>query len=141
MKKKQNNQSGEGYVDSVVSVLVFAMITVILLNLFSMITLYQKLNSVATATAEYAAANGSVGADTQAYFENLCDVYGIEASVTFAGSTIWRDSTYVQLGEEIRVSVTAQSEVLGNGEYGMSVPLTARCATCSAKYWKEGELP
>ena len=141
MKKKQNNQIGEGYVDSVVSVLVFAMITVILLNLFSMITLYQKLNSVAAATAEYASLNGSVGSDTQDYFDRLCEVYGIAATVSFADSETVLDTACVQLGGEIRVTVTAQTVVLGNGEYDSPVPLTARCGTISAKYWKDGELP
>lgn len=60
-------RKGEGYIDTVVLVLIFTMLVVVLLQLFSAVFLSQKLHAVAEETARYAAACGEIGADVTTY--------------------------------------------------------------------------
>ena len=73
-------RKGEGYIDTVVLVLIFTMLVVVLLQLFSAVFLSQKLHAVAEETARYAAACGEIGDDVTTYFEAVCTRYGAAAN-------------------------------------------------------------
>lgn len=130
MKHLLRNRRGEGYFEVVVTVLVCAMLLVVTLNLFGILTTRQSLNQIADATAEYAAVHGSTGMDAETFFSELCHSYGIAATVSFAGSESGaRDR--VQYGDRIVITVTANV----NGQR-----LQARADAASLVYWK-GETP
>ena len=133
-------RKGEGYIDTVVLVLIFTMLVVVLLQLFSAVFLSQKLHAVAEETARYAAACGEIGADVTTYFETVCTRYGLTAELSFAGSVCLEGSEKVQLGDVICVTVTAKPKQ----KYGwMALPasMQATYRARSVRYWKAGDLP
>ena len=130
MKRFFRDNRGEGYFEVVVTVLVCAMLLVVTLNLFRILTTRQSLNQIADATAGYAAIHGSTGEDTEAYFSALCREYGVTAAVSFDGSERIAGDR-VQYGDMIQVTVTTEQN---------RQTLTAKATAHSLVYWK-GETP
>ena len=133
-------RKGEGYIDTVVLVLIFTMLVVVLLQLFSAVFLSQKLHAVAEETARYAAACGEIGDDVTTYFETVCTRYGIAAELSFAGSVCLAGSEKVQLGDVICVTVTAKPKQ-ENGWLALPASMQTIYRARSVQYWKAGDLP
>ena len=133
-------RKGEGYIDTVVLVLIFTMLVVVLLQLFSSVFLSQKLHAVAEETARYAAACGEIGADITTYFETVCTRYGLAAELSFAGSVCLTGSEKVQLGDVICVTVTAKPKP-ESGWLALPASMQATYRARSVRYWKAGDLP
>ena len=133
-------RKGEGYIDTVVLVLIFTMLVVVLLQLFSSVFLSQKLHAVAEETARYAAACGEIGADVTTYFETVCARYGLTAELSLAGSVCLAGSEKVQLGDVICVTVTAKPKP-ESGWLAFSASMQATYRARSVRYWKAGDLP
>lgn len=132
-------RKGEGYIDTVVLVLIFTMLVVVLLQLFSAVFLSQKLHAVAEETARYAAACGEIGAGVTTYFETVCTRYGLAAELSFVGSVCLEGSEKVQLGDVICVTVTAKPKQ-ENGWMALSASMQATYRARSVRYWKAGDL-
>ncbi len=63
LKKIVKSKRGEGYVDMCVGVIVFVMILVIAINIFSFITMRIEMDQIADELLEVATYNGSFGTE------------------------------------------------------------------------------
>ena len=69
------NKRGEGYVDVCVGVVVFVMIIVIAINIFSFITLRVELDHICDEILEASTYSGAFGDDSQDAYERMLDEY------------------------------------------------------------------
>ena len=136
MKKLWKSKRGEGYVDMCVGVIVFVMILVIAINIFSFITLRIEMDQIADELIEAATYSGCFGDDFWACDENMMDEYFYYDSDFGADS--YFNSTYerVQLGNKMWVEISVDTYIKGLGAFKIPVTLTVRRSGLSQKYWK-----
>ena len=133
----RNNRRGEGYVDLVVCVLVLTMVMILVLNIFSFLTLKQDLDYFAKQMVETACAEGAFGEAVEERYEELAEETGLRPEWSFDGSDIFQAvGRTVQYGETVSVTLTIRSEVRGLGFFSIPVTLTARASGLSRRYWK-----
>ncbi len=142
-RKKQNaicaflNRKGEGYIDTVVSVVASMMVIVIAMNIFSFLTIKQDLDYYAKEMIEVCASTGRTGEEANQRAAELDNEVGLSPIVSYAGTEYFNSSNKtVQYGELIVVTVTCQTTVRGIGVFEIPVTLTAKHSGLSRKYWK-----
>ena len=136
IKKLFKNKNGEGYVDLCVGVVVFVMLLVIAINIFSFITLRIELGQIADELLEVATFNGSFGDEFDKRDDELLDeyfyyYYHIEADEYF-NEEYYR----VQLGHTMKVTVSVRTQIKGLGVFKIPVTLSVTRSGISQKYWK-----
>lgn len=136
MKKLLKSRRGEGYVDMCVGVVVFVMILVIAINIFSFITLRIEMDQIADELIEAATYSGCFGSDFWDRDRDLIDdyfFYDIDC-----GADRYYNSTYerVQLGNKMWVKVSYDTYIKGLGVFKIPVTLTVKRSGLSQKYWK-----
>ena len=136
MLKAIRNKKAEGYIDICVGVVVFAIVLVIAINIFSFITLKVEMDQIAEELIEAATYSGSF--DTR--FDQCCadmqdDYFGFNVDY---GADSYFNSTYerVQLGERMWVSVSVQTYVRGLGVFKIPVTVSVTRSGLSEKHWK-----
>ena len=136
MLKAIRNKKAEGYIDICVGVVVFAIVLIIAINIFSFITLKVEMDQIAEELIEAATYFGSF--DTR--FDQCCadmqdDYFGFDVDY---GADSYFNSTYerVQLGERMWVSVSVQTYVRGLGIFKIPVTVSVTRSGLSEKYWK-----
>lgn len=136
MLKAIRNKKAEGYIDICVGVVVFVMVLVIAINIFSFITLKVEMDQIAEELIEAATYSGSF--DTR--FDQCCadmqdDYFGFDVDY---GADSYFNSTYerVQLGERMWVTVSVQTYVHGLGVFKIPVTVSVTRSGLSEKYWK-----
>ena len=136
MLKAIRNKKAEGYIDTCVGVVVFVMVLVIAINIFSFITLKVEMDQIAEELIEAATYSGSF--DTR--FDQCCadmqDDY-FDFHVNY-GADSYFNSTYerVQLGERMWVTVSVRTYVRGLGVFKIPVTVSVTRSGLSEKYWK-----
>ena len=127
---------GEGYIDVVISVLVAMMLIVLILNVFSFMTLKQNMDYFAKEMINCAAANGTTTGRVNTRYDELVEETGIAPGVSW--NTVYFNASQrtVQLGDTIQVTLTLRSYVRGLGVISVPVTLTAKHSGISQKYWK-----
>ena len=122
LKKIFKNRNGEGYVDMCVGVIVFVMILVIAINIFSFITLRIEMDQIADELLEAATYNGCFNDEFWARDTDMLDEY-YYYDIDY-GADEYFNSTYhrVQLGHVMWVEISVTTEIKGLG--------------LSQKYWK-----
>lgn len=136
MLKAIRNKKAEGYIDTCVGVVVFVMVLVIAINIFSFITLKVEMDQIAKELIEAATYSGSF--DTQ--FDQCCadmqDDY-FDFDVDYDADSYF-NSTYerVQLGERMWVTVSVRTYVRGLGVFKIPVTVSVTRSGLSEKYWK-----
>ena len=130
------NKRGEGYVDMCVGVIVFVMILVIAINIFSFITLRIEMDQIADELIESATYNGSFGTSFEERNSELKKQY-YDYSVSCSADKYF-NSPYkrVQLGNTMYVTVTVQTDIKGLGVFKIPVTLSVTRSGLSQKYWK-----
>ena len=136
MKRILQSKKGDGYIDVVISVLVAMMLVVLILNVFSFLTLKQDLDYFAKEMISCAAANGMTAGAVNTRYSELTAETGISPTVTWNAAYFNAAQRTVQLGDTIRVTLTMQSRVRGLGLISVPVTLTAKHSGISQKYWK-----
>lgn len=136
LRKILKNKRGEGYVDMCVGVIVFVMILVIAINIFSFITLRIEMDQIADELLETATYNGCFGSefwDRDSALLNQYYYYDIDY-----GADEYFNSTYhrVQLGHVMSVTVSVDTYVKGLGVFKIPVTLSVTRSGLSQKYWK-----
>lgn len=136
LKKVLKNRNGEGYVDMCVGVIVFVMIIVIAINIFSFITLRIEMDRIADELLEAATYNGCFSGEfyrrdndfTMDYF-----YYDINY-----GADEYFNSAYkrVQLGHVMWVEISVTTDIKGLGVFKIPVTLTVKRSGLSQRYWK-----
>ncbi len=135
-KKLMKSKKGVGYVDMCVGVVVFVMILVIAINIFSFITLRIELDQIAdelieAATYEGCFGNGFSSTDTAMLndYYYYCLHYGADK---YFNSAYQR----VQLGDRMWVEVSMDTYIKGLGVFKIPVTVTVKKSGLSEKYWK-----
>lgn len=133
---KVKNRRGEGYVDMCVGVIVFVMILVIAINIFSFITLRVEMDQIADELIDSATYNGSFGTQFNERAEQLKDQY-YDYSVTYSADKYFNSPLKrVQLGNTMYVTVTVQTDIKGLGVFKIPVTLSVTRSGLSQRYWK-----
>ena len=136
MKKLLHSKKGEGYIDICVGVIVFVMIIVVTINIFSFITLRIEMDQIADELIEAATYEGCFGerfnkADTamlQQYY-----YYDVDWGADEYFNTAYER---VQLGDRMWVTVSKDTFIKGVGFFKIPVTLTVKKSGLSEKYWK-----
>ena len=136
MLKKLKNKQGEGYIDMCVGVVVFVMVLVIAINIFSFITLRIELDQVADELIEAATYSGEFRSDfnkadnamMEDYFNYDLD-WGADK---FFNTALGR----VQLGDRMWVEVSYDTYIKGLGVFKIPVTVTVKKSGLSERYWK-----
>ncbi len=127
------------YIDSVVSMVVIMLLIVLMLNVFSFVTLKQDLSYISSELADAASSAGCVSSEVAARFSELCRETGLDAgSVTysFSGTSYIGETDRVQYGELIRVRVSCSTKVMGSGIFTLPATVCAEKSCLCEKYWK-----
>ena len=136
MNKVIQSKRGDGYIDVVVAVLVTMMLLILALNIFSFFTLKQDMDYYAKEVLEVACAEGQTSGEIYNRYYELGDEMGFYPS--FSWQTTYYNSPYrrVQLGDQIKITMTYRTYVKGFGIFKIPVTLTVTKSGVSEKYWK-----
>ncbi len=136
MKKLLRSRKGEGYIDTCVGVIVFVMILVVAINVFSFITLKTELDEICDELIETATYTGEFGSEFWNRDSDLLDkyyYYGIETTAErYFNSSYQR----VQLGDTMSVEINVRTYLKGLGVFKIPVTVTVSKSGISEKYWK-----
>ena len=119
-----------------VGVIVFVMILVIAINIFSFITLRIELDQIADEILEASTYSGAFGGDSQDAYERMLDqYYDFDLDI---GADEYFNSYYkrVQLGHPMYVTVSVDTYIKGLGVFKIPVTVTVTRSGLSQKYWK-----
>lgn len=132
MKSKR----GEGYVDMCVGVVVFVMILVIAINIFSFITLRIELDRIADEILDASTYSGAFGGESQDAYERMLDEYydfDLELDADDYYNTAYKR---VQLGHAMYVTVSVDTYIKGLGVFKIPITVSVTRSGLSQKYWK-----
>lgn len=136
IKKLMQSKRGEGYIDTAVSVVVFVMILVVAINIFSFITLKQEMDQIAEELIETATYSGSFEGDFWSRDSELLNqyyYYGIYTSAEKYYNSAYRR---VQLGDTMTVKIDVQTYLKGLGIFKIPITVSVTRSGISEKYWK-----
>lgn len=136
MIKILKRKNGEGYIDTVIGVMISMMVIVLALNVFSFLTLKQDLDYFAREMVEAAAANGRTTGETNVRYYELANETGLYPSYYWSASYYNYSYQRVQLGDSIKITLTYSTYVRGLGIFKIPITLTATHSSVSEKYWK-----
>lgn len=136
IKKLMRSRRGEGYIDTAVSVIVFVMILVVAINIFSFITLKQEMDQIAEELIEEATYSGCFGTEFWNRDSELLGqyyYYGIYTSAEKYYNSAYRR---VQLGDTMTVTIDVYTYLKGLGIFKIPVTVSVTRSGISEKYWK-----
>ena len=137
MFKLLNNKEGEGYIDTVVTVLASMMVIVLALNVFSFLTIKQDIDYFAKEMLYAATTSGSTLDEITLRYTNLCEEVGFNPDYTFNRTDYYNVSTgKVQLGDTVVVTITYETYIRGLGVFKIPITIKACHSGLSQKYWK-----
>ena len=136
IKKLLSSRKGEGYIDMCVGVIVFVMVLVVAINIFSFITLKVEMDQIAGDLIEVATYAGEFNED----FWNA-DSYNLEQYYDYYvqyGADEYFNSSYhrVQLGERMWVTVSKDTYIKGLGIFRIPITVSVTKSGLSERYWK-----
>lgn len=136
VKKLLRAKRGEGYVDMCVGVVVFVMILVIAVNIFSFITLRIEMDQIADDLIEAATYAGCFDDDFWNADGDMLDQY-YYYDIDY-GADRYFNSVYgrVQLGERMWVEISKHTYIKGLGVFKIPVTVSVKKSGLSEKYWK-----
>ena len=123
-KKLLSSRKGEGYIDMCVGVVVFVMVLVIAINIFSFITLKVEMDQIAEDLIEAATYAG----EFEEYYYYDMDW----------GADEYFNSGYqrVQLGTRMWVTISKTTYIKGLGVFKIPVTVSVTRSGLSERYWK-----
>ncbi len=136
MIKALKNKKAEGYIDIAVAVLVIAFILVIVISIWSMVTLKQDMNYMCSELLEIATVTGKIGPEVEARFVELCAEVGFTPTVAFSANYFETASGKVQLGEVISCTLSTEMTFMGFGGFELPFDVTVTQSGLSRIYWK-----
>lgn len=136
LKRAIKSKRGDGYVDMCVGVIVFVMILVIAINIFSFITLRIEMDQIADELLEVATYNGCFGDEFWDRDSEMLEQYYYYDVVCDADEYFNAAYSRVQLGHVMRVTVSVETYVKGLGVFKIPVTLTVTRSGLSQRYWK-----
>lgn len=135
-KKLLSSRKGEGYIDMCVGVVVFVMVLVIAINIFSFITLKVEMDQIAEDLIEAATYAGEFDDD---FWD--ADSYNLEEYYYYDidwGADEYFNSGYqrVQLGTRMWVTISKTTYIKGLGVFKIPVTVSVTRSGLSERYWK-----
>lgn len=136
MKRLLYSRRGEGYIDMCVFVVVFVMIIVLAMNIFSVLAIRSELDEIADELTDVATYTGAYGSEFDAVYNRLqsqrMPFYG-----SFGADSYYNINGYkVQLGDTMRLRVTAFVKLKGLGVFSKDISVTVIRTGVSQHYWK-----
>lgn len=136
MLKTLKNKKAEGYIDVAVAVLVIAFVLILIISIWSMITLKQDMTYMARELVEAATVSGRIGPEVEARFAELCAESGFTPTVSFSATYFDPITGKVQLGEVISVTLTTEMILPGFGGFELPFDVSVTQSGLSRVYWK-----
>ena len=136
MLKTLKNKKAEGYIDVAVAVLVIAFVLILIISIWSMITLKQDMTYMARELVEAATVSGRIGPEVEARFAELCTESGFTPTVSFSATYFDPITGKVQLGEVISVTLTTKMILPGFGGFELPFDVSVTQSGLSRVYWK-----
>ena len=134
-KKVLSSRKGEGYIDMCIGVVVFVMILVIAINIFSFITLKVEMDQIAEDLIESATYSGEFDTDFwNADMYNLDEYYYYDIDY---GADEYFNEAYrrVQLGTRMWVTISKETHVKGLGIFKIPITVSVTRSGLSERYW------
>ena len=129
------SRRADGYLDTVLSVMVLCFVLVFILSAVSLVLQYARLQQAADRICESACEKG--GTDLGDYLQTVAADVGLVFATDFSGSVFLDEAAgKIQLGDAVRVTLTAEVRFLGFGDFARTVTLSARANGLSRVYWK-----
>ncbi len=136
IKKLVCSRRGEGYIDTVVSVLVFVMILVVAINIFSFVTLKQEMDQIAEELIEEATYSGCFDTEFWSRDTELHSRY-YDYDVAISAEKYYNSVLHrVQLGDTMTVKISVTASLKGLGVFQLPVTVSVTRSGISEKYWK-----
>ncbi|MFT9493893.1 DUF4320 family protein [Anaerosolibacter sp.] len=130
MKRILKCNKGEGYIDTVVIVLVAMLIIALAMKVYPVFIAKNDLNAFVNELARVAEIEGRIGSVTTVKANELKETMGIDPTIS------WSRSGRVQLNEEFTVTATQVVDI-GFFEFGSyPITLTAKATGRSEVYYK-----
>lgn len=136
IKKLLHSRRGEGYIDTCIGVIVFVLILVVIINVFSFITLKTEMDEICDELIETATFTGEFGSDFWDRDGELLDKYywyGIDTDAERYYNTTYQR---VQLGDTMTVTINVTTYLKGFGIVKIPVNVSVTKSGISEKYWK-----
>jgi len=130
MKRVLKCNKGEGYIDTVVIVLVTMLIIALAMKVYPVFIVKNDLNAFVNELARVAEIEGRIGSVTTAKANELKETMGIDPTIS------WSRSGRIQLNEEFTVTLIQVVDI-GFFEFGsFPITLTAKATGRSEVYYK-----
>ncbi|MDD4414870.1 MAG: DUF4320 family protein [Oscillospiraceae bacterium] len=136
IKKLIRSKRGEGYIDTAISVVVFVMILVVAINIFSFIALKQEMDQIAEELIEAATYAGSFEGEFWNRDSELLNQYYYYGISTSAEKYFNSGYGRVQLGDTMTVKIDVTTHLKGLGIFKIPVTVSVTRSGISEKYWK-----
>ena len=136
IKKVLSSRKGEGYIDMCVGVVVFVMVLVIAINIFSFITLKVEMDQIAEDLIESATYSGEFNDDfwsADNYNHEEYYYYDIDYGADEYFNEAYRR---VQLGTRMWVTISKDTYIKGLGIFKIPVTVSVTRSGLSERYWK-----
>ena len=134
-KKIFSSKKGEGYVDICIATVIFVMLAVIGLNIFSFITLKADMDQIADELIVVATHSGRFGDEFNEMDNALIDDYFFY-EIEWGADEYFEDDEKVQLGDKMWVGISVDTSVKGLGVFEIPVTLRVKRSGISEVYWR-----
>lgn len=135
IKKIFSSKKGEGYVDICIATVIFVMLTVIALNIFSFITLKNDMDQIADNLIIAATHSGEFGDDFSNVDMDMIDNY-FYYELDYGAEEYFTSGEKVQLGDRMWVEIWVDTSVKGLGIFEIPVTVKVKRFGISEAYWK-----
>ena len=135
IKKIISSKKGEGYVDICIATVIFVMLTVIALNIFSFITLKNDMDQIADNLIIAATHSGGFGEDFTDVDMDMLDDY-FYYDMDYGADDYFDGEEKVQLGDKMWVEISVETSVKGLGIFEIPVTLKVKRSGISEVYYK-----
>lgn len=133
-KKIFSSKKGEGYVDICIATVIFVMLTVIALNIFSFITLKNDMDQIADNLIIAATHSGEFGEDFSDVDMDMIDNY-FYYELDYGAEEFFTSGEKVQLGDRMWVEIWVDTSVKGLGIFEIPVTVKVKRFGISEAYW------
>lgn len=135
IKKIFSSKKGEGYVDICIATVIFVMLTVIALNIFSFITLKNDMDQIADNLIIAATHSGRFGEEFTDVDMDMIDNY-FYYDIDYGAEEFFTYMDKVQLGDRMWVEIWVDTSVKGLGIFEIPVTVKVKRFGISEAYWK-----
>jgi hypothetical protein len=136
LNKILKSKGGEGYIDVVVGVLISTMLLVLIINVFSFLTVKQDMDYFAKEMIFVATAYGKTTDEVNSRYTELVTETGLNPTISWQTTYFDSFDETVQYGDTITVTITYHTFLKGFGVFQIPVTLTAKHSGLSQMYWK-----